>query len=77
MLAEQNGVCAICRRPSTRKVLDRKSALVIDHDHKTKKVRALLCNNCNTAIGLFKEDPEILTSAVEYLRRHASKSSDL
>jgi hypothetical protein len=45
MLAMQNGVCAICHgvNPSGRR-------LAIDHDHDTKRVRALLCGHCNHRI---------------------------
>lgn len=43
--------------------------LYVDHDHRTRKVRGLLCNACNTAIGLFEEDSTRLTSALSYLKR--------
>lgn len=43
----------------------------IDHCHKTGKVRGGLCNNCNTALGGFKDSPIILDSAKEYLRQGA------
>jgi len=66
MYIEQNGVCAICGKPETRYKGD-KQVLSIDHDHVTGKVRGLLCNSCNTAIGLFKDDLGILASAFEYL----------
>jgi len=38
-----------------------------DHAHKTGKFRGLLCHNCNTAIGLLKENPQLLTKAITYL----------
>ncbi|MFY9739161.1 MAG: endonuclease VII domain-containing protein [Candidatus Cybelea sp.] len=41
--------------------------LYVDHAHKTGKVRGLLCNACNTAIGLFEEDRARLLSALSYL----------
>lgn len=40
----------------------------IDHDHSTDFVRGLLCNNCNSAIGLLKEDMNIINNAIKYLR---------
>lgn len=40
--------------------------LVIDHCHETGKVRALLCSNCNTALGLLKEDPTIIERLMHY-----------
>lgn len=62
MLRDQNNVCVICSKLNK----DGKN-LYVDHCHKTLKVRGLLCGNCNTALGLFKDDPIILTSAIIYL----------
>lgn len=59
----QKGVCYICQEKELKK------SLGIDHDHKTGKVRGLLCSKCNTAIGLLKDDPELLTRAQNYLTR--------
>jgi hypothetical protein len=62
MVDEQSGLCAICSIcPS--------SPLVIDHCHSTGEVRGLLCILCNQAIGMLKDDPEILQSAIEYLKK--------
>ena len=41
----------------------------LDHCHKTKKIRGILCGNCNTAIGLFQDNIKLLESAIKYLRR--------
>lgn len=49
MKAEQGGVCAICLK---------REAKVVDHDHKTGRVRGLLCGGCNGAIGILDEDFE-------------------
>ncbi len=65
LLAEQDGKCKICRQAPTPG--RSRSRLHVDHCHTTARVRALLCGNCNTALGLFKEDPEILTAAIAYL----------
>ena len=54
-------VCAICSGPWGKK------GPAIDHDHKTNKVRALLCDRCNTGLGLFREDPVIVKEALRYL----------
>lgn len=67
MFEAQNGVCAICGQPE---ILFNKS-LAVDHDHKTGKIRALLCGNCNHALGKFKDSQEILQSAINYLKSHS------
>lgn len=63
MLETQLGLCAICQN----EIRSEKQRLVVDHCHKTKKIRKLLCNNCNWAIGLFDENPEFLDNAIQYL----------
>ena len=64
MLASQGGHCALC--PSLPE--DQKNGtLVVDHCHSTGKIRGLLCNPCNTAIGLFRESKETLKKAIDYL----------
>lgn len=70
MKAEQGGVCAICGGTGAR--ADSDGELVVDHDHKTGAVRALLCNLCNTGIGALRDDPVILAAAIRYLERHKS-----
>ena len=59
----QKGCCAICGRHQEE--LTR--SLAIDHCHKTKTIRGLLCDNCNPGIGYFKESVELLIKAIEYL----------
>ena len=64
----QNGLCAICHRPST--TLSRwggYKSLSVDHCHSTGKVRGLLCDSCNRGVGFFKDNEELLFSAIEYL----------
>jgi Recombination endonuclease VII len=72
MLHEQNGCCAICRQPERApdKASGKIRDLAIDHDHETGAVRALLCSSCNTALGLFRDDPALLGAAKEYLAKH-------
>ncbi len=74
MLSSQNNVCAICK--THRDFMDKKKgikrSLAVDHDHKTGKVRGLLCHRCNTAIGLFDEALTTVESALNYLRHHKS-----
>lgn len=55
---QQNGVCAICQKDAY---------LMIDHDHKTSRVRGLLCRECNNGLGIFKDSTEALVRAAEYL----------
>ena len=65
MYEEQNGVCKICHLPQESK---RNTRLCVDHNHTTGEVRGLLCDSCNRAIGLLKDDPRLLDRAAEYLR---------
>ena len=62
LLANQNNSCAICKTPAT-KTLD------VDHCHTTGKVRGLLCNNCNRALGHFKDNVDYLKTAINYLEK--------
>ena len=60
MLKDQGGVCWICQE---------KKDLVVDHNHSNGMVRGLLCNQCNTSLGGFKDNPNYLNRAIEYLSR--------
>lgn len=64
MLERQGGVCAICGTgiPGSR-------GWQLDHCHNKKHVRGILCHGCNTGLGLFKDSPEALRKAIEYLER--------
>jgi hypothetical protein len=67
----QNGKCDICRKEENRKSRSGGIArLCLDHCHETGKVRALLCHDCNTAIGKFKDDIQLLKNAISYLEKH-------
>lgn len=71
MLESQGGVCAICGNSPYASVRN----LSVDHDHSCcagnrscgKCVRGLLCLRCNNAIGLLRDSPEVVQSAVDYL----------
>jgi Recombination endonuclease VII len=63
MLARQDGVCAICRNKP-----DKDKPLCVDHCHVTGEVRGLLCHRCNSALGFFREDSGILSTAIAYLQ---------
>jgi hypothetical protein len=60
---KQDGKCKICNEvPSTQR------GLHVDHCHESGKVRGLLCHGCNVALGSFKDDPNLLNKAIEYIR---------
>ncbi|MHA1410550.1 MAG: endonuclease VII domain-containing protein [Candidatus Odinarchaeia archaeon] len=63
ILREQKEKCAICgKKPKMR--------LSIDHNHKTGKVRGLLCYNCNAGIGMFREDTSLMKKAIKYMEKY-------
>lgn len=69
LLDGQNGLCKICEKPET--TVDSRYGKVrnlsLDHCHTTGKVRGFLCEGCNRAIGLLKEDPRLFSRSVVYL----------
>lgn len=73
MVEEHNNLCAICGRPETERSSPHTDEmdLSVDHCHETGKVRGLLCRQCNIALGRFREDVDILQSAIAYLNRYA------
>jgi len=64
LIAAQGGVCCIClAAPATD----------VDHCHKTGRVRGVLCFNCNSGLGLLRDDPEAMYRAADYLEGNAWK----
>jgi hypothetical protein len=63
-LKYQNYGCAICGKKATTK------ALAVDHCHASGKIRDLLCSSCNTGLGVFYDNPELLNKAADYIRKH-------
>lgn len=63
MLEEQGGKCKICGTETPRGM----GRFYVDHCHRTKKIRGLLCHNCNILLGNAKDGIKILTSAIQYL----------
>ena len=72
MRAGQAGGCAICGEPcATGKRLS------VDHCHDSMAVRGLLCGTCNSGIGMFKDKPDLLRKAAEYLDAGGTQAFDL
>jgi hypothetical protein len=69
MLEQQGGKCAICGVVFGD---DKKTSPHVDHDHSSRFVRGILCQNCNFAIGLFEDDVDKLQSAIDYLISNAT-----
>ncbi len=63
MFEDQNGVCAVCGNMN-----DSGQRLSIDHDHKTGKIRGLLCHRCNVALGYAKDSVDLLEKLIKYLK---------
>jgi len=64
MILQQGGVCALCASGQPEHV---------DHDHRTKRVRGILCFNCNRGLGKFGDDVELMSRAVDYLESVVSR----
>ena len=74
LLIIQGYTCAICGQEEEAKSnAGSIKRMAVDHDHNTDEVRGLLCQKCNTALGLFKDDADILKRAVEYLSKDHAK----
>lgn len=72
LLMLQNNRCAICG--ISQEDLPRK--LAVDHCHKNKFVRGLLCFKCNTLLGLAKDNIETLHNAIKYLKNQGKQKDD-
>lgn len=70
MFKTQGGLCAICHQPETKKLKGKVISLAIDHNHKTGKIRKLLCHKCNVAIGLLDENKDRILNCHKYLESH-------
>src|ERR1035437_3951143 len=62
-VAAQNGLCAICCRPSVKK------RLTVDHNHTTEQIRGLLCHRCNLVLGLIEESDTLALALAAYLNK--------
>ena len=68
-IKNQDGKCAICSAETPQQTNIKR--FVVDHCHKTKQVRGLLCSPCNRGLGCFFDNVSNLEKAVEYLRCHS------
>ena len=68
LLLKQHNCCAICGKPFIETPR-------IDHNHETDENRGLLCNYCNTLIGMCFESIEILGNAIQYLKGYQNESN--
>lgn len=64
LLLEQNNCCAICDKHKD----EHNGKLHVDHCHTTGRIRGILCHNCNTGLGHFKESEAIMIKAMRYLK---------
>jgi hypothetical protein len=69
LLEIQKHRCAICEGHETIVRGGKTISLCIDHNHKTGKVRGLLCSNCNRGLGYFKDNMKSLLNAIRYIKR--------
>jgi len=65
MFTTQKGCCAICGKHQS--ILTYR--LAVDHNHKTNKVRGLLCKGCNTSLGAMEDSIELFSKAIQYLEQ--------
>jgi hypothetical protein len=69
MFDAQGGCCAIC---GVAGGIQKGERLHVDHCHVSGKVRALLCFDCNRGLGSFKDSPEVLQKAIDYLSKYGT-----
>jgi 5-methylcytosine-specific restriction endonuclease McrA len=65
LLTKQQKCCKVCGRPDSGR--PNMPTLVVDHCHKTNRIRGLLCSPCNVAIGMLQDSPTLLTKLKVYL----------
>jgi len=62
----QGGKCLIC---GVSELKSSRQTLFVDHCHKTGEIRGLLCHHCNSGLGYFRDNPNLLKKAQWYLNR--------
>ena len=72
-IVEKNGCCAICGKPETSKYQSGNVRLLcVDHNHRTSKIRGLLCSKCNSILGYASDSIETLANSIKYLTKYLS-----
>ena len=71
-LKVQNYACEICGTKDTPTTNGSKWHMPVDHDHKTGKVRGLICNNCNSILAHARDRTDILKKCTAYLEKYAA-----
>ena len=77
LLEKQEHKCAVCGSTDPKGRKSGRGGAVdvfyVDHNHKTGKVRGLLCNVCNRTIGYVNEDVDLIRNMIEYVKMHRSE----
>lgn len=76
MLDNQNNKCAICGTSNWGNTNSYQMMPNIDHDHKTGRVRGLLCKKCNSGLSYFYDNTHFLLNAIAYLEAHETRMID-
>lgn len=66
ILVSQKQCCGIC----LNKLVEGNRSIHVDHNHKTKSVRGILCRSCNLMLGYAKDNVKTLLSAIKYIERY-------
>ena len=70
MWLAQGGKCALCRDDLQPNTAERMNLSMIDHDHATGRVRAILCRPCNLGLGQFRDNPDLMRAAAAYVESY-------
>lgn len=74
LLESQLGVCKICGTAHNPAV--KGGRLAVDHDHGTGAIRGLLCRQCNSGLGMFRDSPDLMRNAIRYLEDGLNMGED-
>lgn len=70
LFIRQEASCAICMHMEWAERNGRVFDLAVDHDHHTGNLRGLLCGKCNIGLGFFRDEPQLLRRAADYIEKH-------